>query len=244
MKKIEQKFVKTDYESNYDMFTIAPHQRNVNNSKVELIMESIMDQSLVETISVTARNGKLEIYNGQHTFHACKRLGFPILYSEFKNVSRKAMILLNSSSTKWSLPSYLNYGLQDNIPEYLFLDKKHKETRLSLSILLQMYGTSKKSFENLGWKATSIDKGQAVLNIVNDFVNEFDLKHTRNVRCIQGIIKVYKTGLYDHERMMKQMRERGYMKFTKQANPLDYAKSIEYIYNFGLPKEKHVKFIK
>ena len=51
--------------------------------------------------------GKLEVFAGQHTVEACKKLNLPVVYCEFENVSNYAMISLDGSSRSWSMKDFL-----------------------------------------------------------------------------------------------------------------------------------------
>ena len=88
------------------MFISPVHQRDKNNNGVKAIMQSIKEHGFISAISVRPSvevPGKLEVYDGQHTVDACKRLGVPVIYNLFKEVTNKAMISLNGKSRRWKI---------------------------------------------------------------------------------------------------------------------------------------------
>ena len=116
------KYVKTGETKNYSMFVSPAHQRDINENSIESIMESMREHGIISAISVRKSKiqvGKYEMFDGQHTIVACKRLNLPVIYNEFKDVSNKAMISLNGKSRKWSMHDYLKFGVTDGIKDYI-----------------------------------------------------------------------------------------------------------------------------
>ena len=84
------KYVETGETRNYEIFISPVHQRDINNSGVKDVMKSIKEHGFISAISVRPSiefPGKLESYDGQHTVNACKRLGCPVVYNVFKDVT-------------------------------------------------------------------------------------------------------------------------------------------------------------
>ena len=246
MKKQKAKFIKTDMTNDYSIFIYPKYQRKINRAKVKYISESILENSFIECVSVRPskkHSGKYEVYNGQHTIEACKLVSSPVVYNVFENVTNRGMIALNNRSQKWSLPDYLDFGVTDRDPNYLFLKKIHKQENISLTPLIKIYGTNKKDFEALKWKVLNKTNGDILLDIVKDMFYTYNVEHAKLARFIDGLRMVVKSGLYNHKRMMKQLSKCS-KKLTKQADPTDYVSNIQYVYNFGLPKKQHVKFVK
>ena len=240
------KYVKTGETKNYSMFISPVHQRDKDDNGVKAIMQSIKEHGVISAISVRPSievPGKLETYDGQHTVDACKRLNVPVIYNEFKEVTNKAMISLNGKSRKWKMTDYLKYGVTDGMEDYAFLNRIYTYERIPLTALIMMYGGcyANKSFKELKWKALTPERGDMMLNYIKDFEQTYNIEHSRHARFIWGFGRVVDTGLYDHKRMMNQLSKCSQL-LTKQANPEDYARNIEMVYNYGLADKNKVQF--
>ena len=210
-------------------------------------MESIKEHGVISAISArpsASQEGKLEVYDGQHTVLACKRLNAPVIYNIFNNVSNRAMISLNDKTRKWKMTDYLKFGVTDNINDYMFLNRIYNQEKLPLTALIMMYGGSyqNKSFKQLNWKALTVERGNAILGFIKDFEMKFNIGHCRHARFVWGLSKVYDTGMYHHEKMLMQLSKCSQL-MTKQASPGDYSRNIEMVYNHGLTKKNYVQFI-
>tara|TARA_R100001530_G_C4296993_1_gene149492 strand:- start:318 stop:1055 length:738 start_codon:yes stop_codon:yes gene_type:complete len=240
------KYVKTETTKRYSMFISPAHQRDINNSSVKAIMESMREHGIISAISVRKSPrlmGKYEVFDGQHTVLACKRLNLPIVYNEFKGVTNRAMIALNGKSKQWKMKDYLKFGVTDNIEDYIFLNKIYNQEKLPLTALVFMYGGvyGNKAFKNLDWGVLTLDRGNTMLKYIKEIETTFNIKHVRFARFIWGFGKAIDSGKYDHDRMMFQLKKCSNL-LTKQANPDGYAKNVEMVYNYGLPKDKIVQF--
>ena len=243
---ITSKYVKTGETKKYSMFISPAHQRDISNNSIKSIMESMKEHGIISAVSTRKsliHKGKYEVFDGQHTVEACKRLNLPVIYNEFADVSNKAMISLNGKSKKWAMGDYLKFGVTDGIKDYMLLDKIYKKERLPLTALIMMYGGSygNKSFKDLKWKSLQIERGNKILEYIKEIEATFNIKHVRFARFIWGFGRVIDSGKYDHNRMIYQLGKCSSM-LTKQANPEDYTSNIEMVYNYGVKKENRVQF--
>ena len=243
---ITSKYVKTGETKKYSMFISPAHQRDISNNSIKSIMESMKEHGIISAVSTRKsliHKGKYEVFDGQHTVEACKRLNLPVIYNEFTDVSNKAMISLNGKSKKWAMGDYLKFGVTDGIKDYMLLDKIYKKERLPLTALIMMYGGSygNKSFKDLKWKSLQIERGNKILEYIKEIEATFNIKHVRFARFIWGFGKVIDSGKYDHNRMIYQLGKCSSM-LTKQANPEGYTANIEMVYNYGVKQENRVQF--
>ena len=240
------KYVKTETTTRYSMFISPAHQRDISDSSVKAIMESMREHGIISAISVRKSSnftGKYEVFDGQHTVEACRRLNLPVTYNEFRDVTNKAMISLNGKSRQWNMQNYLGYGVTDGIEDYIFLNDVYKRERLPLTALIMMYGGgyANTPFKELKWRALTVPRGHNILKYIKEIETTFNIKHVRFARFIWGFGKVFDTGLYDHDRMMFQLNKCSNL-LTKQADPEGYTKNIEMVYNHGLSKKNRVQF--
>ena len=244
---MQTNIVKTGNTTNYSQFVSVDGNRKISENNVKNIMESIQKHGIISPIAVREVKSPFhsyEVYDGQHTLAACKRLNRPVDYIVYKNIGNRAMINLNNASKRWSMEDYLAFGVQEDIRDYVFLDRIYKEEKLPLTALVILYGGAYAniSFKALEWEACQQERRDIVVNHLKEMHRTFNLPQCRHARFIWGFCKVYDTGLYDHKRMMEQLYKCSqYM--TKQANPTDYAKNIEMVYNYKKASKNRVKFL-
>ena len=241
------KYIDTGETTDYAVFISPAHQREKNDSNVRGIMQSIREHGVISAVSVrpsVEKPGKYEVYDGQHTITACKRLKVPVVYNCFTDVSNKAMIALNGKSRKWKMKDYLRYGVTDSIDDYIFLNEVYQAEKMPLTALIMMYGGcyANRSFKELNWKALTVSRGNTILEHIKDFEKSHNVQHARYARFIWGFGKIVDTGLYKHNRMMRQLSKCSQW-MTKQANPEGYAKNIQMIYNHGVKDKDRVQFL-
>ena len=240
------KYVRTGVTKDYDIFISPAHQRDINDSGVKDVMDSIKEHGFISAISVRPSiefKGKLESYDGQHTVEACKRLNVEVVFNEFKDVDNRAMISLNGKSRKWKLTDYLKFGVTDRIEDYAFINRVYLDESIPLTALIMMYGGSyaNKPFKELKWKALTTERGDMILDYIKDFEKTYNIKHSRYARFIWGFGKVVDSGFYDHKRMMRQLSKCSQL-LTKQGDPKGYTENIEMVYNYGLSDKNKVQF--
>ena len=240
------KYVKTGETKKYSLFISPAHQRDINNNSIKSIVNSMMEHGMISAVSVRRsleHKGKLEVFAGQHTVEACKKLKLPVVYCLFEDVNDRAMISLDSSAKSWSMQDKLKFGVTDGIEDYIFLDKIYRKERLPLTALIIMYGGAygNKAFRELKWRALTVARGHNVLKYIKEIETTFNIKHVRFARFLWGFCKVIDSGKYDHNRMMYQLNKCSSM-LTKQANPEGYITNIEMVYNYGVKQENRVQF--
>jgi len=243
---ITGKYVRTGLTKKYSRFISPAHQRDISNRSVKGIMNSMIEHGMISAVSVRKSSkyrGKLEVFSGQHTVEACKRLSLPVVYCEFKGVNNRVMISLDASSKSWSMKDTLKFGVTDGITDYIFLDRIYRQERLPLTALIMMYGGAygNVSFKSLKWKALFIDRGDTILKYIKEIESTFNIKHVRFARFIWGFGKVLDSGKYDQDRMIYQLGKCSSM-LTKQANPEGYISNIEMVYNFRVSQKNKVQF--
>ena len=114
--------------TNYDLFSFMQENRPINNGLVNRIIQSIKDIGYIESRPIIV-NDSLVIIDGQHRFHACKKLNLPIFYEISDADMNKAMIALNMNQMIWRIEEYIGSWAKSGIDCYVYLyefEKKHK----------------------------------------------------------------------------------------------------------------------
>jgi hypothetical protein len=132
----------------YQEFHFLPFNRKVNKKHVMRLVRSIESfgpQSFVNIAETNCVDGvkRKWIVDGQHRFMAYQFLKWPILYT-VSNVSTKEemvrlIAVLNHTSKTWHLRDYLEAWCQLGIPAYITIEKALAETKLPITVLLEMF---------------------------------------------------------------------------------------------------------
>lgn len=137
----------THISMDYHEFHLLPFNRKVVKKHVLEIIESIRNFGVLSFIIIAETDcidGKMKkwIVDGQHRFTGFKSEGLPILYTKVEVFTKEEMVRLiaklNCTSSNWSLKNYLDAWSSLHVYDYDFLRKKYKDTKLPLTLLIQI----------------------------------------------------------------------------------------------------------
>ena len=243
MNKIQYTKTTKDYNK-FNLFKL--NRKNLHEPTIKKLMESMEKTGFVSTITVSKSNtsNKLYVYDGQHRLEAAKRLGIEVNYTEYIGLSIEDITNLQILKS-WSLEDFLHYGVELKNPDYIFLDKVRRETKLPLTALIILFGGTyaNKLFKDMKWRAISKETGWNIVECLRDF-GKRNVPLWKTARFIWGFSLVYNSDSaeYDHNRMLRHI-DKASMKLTKQASPTDYARNIQELYNHGVSKKNKVQFV-
>lgn len=150
---------------NYDIFKISKKNRPIMNSHVKTLAESIKKHGYFYSKPITVTPDFI-ITDGQHRYEACKQLNLPIVY-EIDNIDEnESMVILNSTSSNWTLKEFIHHYAERNIKFYVDL----KEFMKTNAILHQSATIDIYIGDNLSKIPKKIRKGEPMG--VNKKLNE------------------------------------------------------------------------
>ena len=240
----KSKLIEVGNTADYDKFVNILGNRRIHEKNATNVIRSISKHGVISPICVRQGKRKLEVYDGQHTFLACKRLNKSFDYALYEDVSDRAMIDMNNASKRWAMEDYLNFGVVNGVEDYVFLNSIFQREKLPLTALIIMYGGvyANSQFKSIEWVASQKERGDNIIFYLKEMQSTFNLKQCRFARFIWGFCRVYNTGLYNHRRMMEQLSKCSQL-MTRQANSGDYARNIEMVYNYKKASDNRVKFL-
>lgn len=100
----------------YALFRDLYGNREKKQVHIERLKRSMEQNYLLSPILV---NEKYEIIDGQHRFEAAKYLGFPVYYIVVPGYSNSEVQILNTNSSNWNRPDFLNAYCELKKPAYL-----------------------------------------------------------------------------------------------------------------------------
>jgi hypothetical protein len=150
---------------NYDIFKISKKNRPIMNRHVKTLAESIKRHGYFYSKPITV-TPDFVITDGQHRYMACKELNYPIVY-EIDNIDEnESMVILNSTSSNWTLKEFIHHYAERNIKFYVDL----KEFMQTNTILHQSATIDIYIGDNSSSQAKKIRKGEPMT--VNKNLNE------------------------------------------------------------------------
>ena len=140
----------------YGRFKLILGNRRLNEEKISRIIKEITtgnDMLRYYPIQVSEHGEKLEIIDGQHRFHICKKLKVPVYYIVVKeDKSLPDIAKINSNTEKWKATDFINCYLEQKNKDYASKDFHHKKQ------LLEEAKRAEKEFDNLLTNAEQLVK--------------------------------------------------------------------------------------
>jgi|TARA_Y100000310_G_scaffold49074_1_gene45401 hypothetical protein len=239
----EPKRIECGVTDNYDTFKdfFGNRSKNLRRAiKISTDMKIHGNFSSVQCI----RDGRfLLVWDGQHVLEAAKKSGKHVNYDVYDKVPEDILILKNKHTKQWTLGNFHNHGLAREFPEALkveqFMQKskrvlgKRIELTASLRLLANVY--SNEAYKCGTFAVAKDNKSNLILGYLKDYS-----KHIEFSACskfVTSLFLIVKTGLYDHEVMLKQL-EKASRKLHNQLRVQDVVFGIQECYNYGRHSKK------
>jgi len=226
------------YTEEYGMFHFLKGNRDLNEQKVNRIIEDVksgMDFFKYNPINV---NEQYFIIDGQHRFVASKMLKKPVYFVIVPNVSLQQVAKLNNNQSRWKTVDFLNCYIDANVnrEDYQYLSEYLKQWKIPIStaINLLMYGRV-----SAGGNTDAFREGEFKVNFkdlaINIAYKSTDYKpycaEYRSRTFLQAIEVLVKSEKYDHIKVISKL-DKHELKIEKKSNYKDYLSQIEELYNY------------
>jgi len=174
---------------NYDIFKISKKNRPIMNRHVKTLTDSIKKHGYFYSKPITVTRDFI-ITDGQHRYEACKQLNLPIVY-EIDNINEdESMIILNNTSSNWTLKEFIHHYSEKNIKCYVDLEnfiKQYPILHQSATISIYTgYDTSYSKKIRKGLELKINEKIDETINLVLFFKGKLDFWN--NIIFIRGLI--------------------------------------------------------
>lgn len=242
----------------YDLFTICKDNRSIDIAQVESLVAAMTERNNISALTCIEveieGKRKLQIIDGQHRFLALKRLGKEIEY-DIWDTQESSMIMLNETQMAWKLIDYLNYGVSQEINDYMEIKKYLQTTGVRLQSLLLIFSRTSivkniyaeneiiKDFKKINWRISDLKYGKKILNSIVEFYQDYHVFHYNSHRFICAFIEIIAHPDFDPDRMKSQLKKFS-DKLKRQYTIADYIDNFEIVYNKGCPARDFVIFPK
>lgn len=223
----------------YSMFRQITANREVDEKHVKRLIAAIKEKNMLPLNPILV-NDKMEVIDGQHRLEAARQMKYDIFYIVSKGITKEDVANLNSHSKNWTLVDYINYHTVEKKPGFDVLSGficKNSHIKHSLCIQLLSSDNSRNSNELKAGRidVANIDNANTIVNYLNDIYNFFPHAYSRD--CVLAMRKMFDSGNYDHELMMKQIAKQP-RSLVQCVNVKQYVEMFEEIYNHGQHKKK------
>lgn len=233
-------YVTTDYS----VFKSLIGNRDIEKRRIEQAKKGFLTAG--KQLTPILVNEKYEVIEGQARLKAAKELEIPIEFIIKRGATVKDAILLNTTSTKWSITDYIkSYASQGN-QNYKFLlemIETHPLFSPTATLILVSSNSSSGAFSSL------VREGEFTLTIEDmirvrkkiDFCYRFvtDINRLKGPKYywIHALGFCYDSPLIDNEELKKKLLDYIY-KLTPASNVMMAIEQLEWVYNYHSHREK------
>ena len=224
---------------NYNQFKFNDRNRAISKKNVSDLKKSILEVGFVKQRAILVNKENL-IIDGHHRFLALKELKLPIYYEIENELSKREMILLNSSQKSWSLEDFIRFYAKDNIlfyKEVLRVNEIYKFTISNcLIICLDSSGTSGTSSKSIrkGENLSIYDKIDELSQLILFFETQISFSSKSHyVRALKNV----------HSKLNSKQLEKlkdGMSSMREQTSYLNYLITFENIINRKMRNDNKV----
>lgn len=228
---------------NYNQFKFNDRNRAISKKNVSDLKKSILEVGFVKQRAILVNKENL-IIDGHHRFLALKELKLPIYYEIENELSKREMILLNSSQKSWSLEDFIRFYAKDNIlfyKEVLRVNEIYKFTISNcLIICLDSSGTSGTSSKSIrkGENLSIYDKIDELSQLILFFETQISFSSKSHyVRALKNV----------HSKLNSKQLEKlkdGMSSMREQTSYLNYLITFENIINRKMRNDNKVNLLR
>lgn len=231
----------------YAMFKLHLLNRPTGESKYKKLSASIGELDLTDCRPVLI-NQEGVIIDGQHTMKACELLGLPVYYVQktlTEDETIRAMILLNTLQSTWSMSDYVDHYAHQGIDSYkkcqLIREEYGFTVSASASIVTNKSSSESRQLRNGKLKEGKIDPIWIAETIINDFKPHF--QWWAETSFIRSLIQLFNHDLYSHKRDYAKLKLYRHS-WDRCADPEHYLQMFTDILNKKRMKENYVDLTK
>ncbi len=222
-----------EWTNDFDRFNLVGENREVNERHVKKLMDKIEANNLLRLNPIIV-DANMSVIDGQHRLEAAKRLNVPIWFIMDDTVSATDISDLNAGRKNWSLMDYVTFWTVRKQPGYDVLSRYiNNYPFIPLTSLVELLSSTgrrdRADIEQGRVNVKNQNEADKVLGYLSAIRNYSDLAYTG--AFIKALIRIYRTGEYDHERMMRKisMQPRA---LVKCVNTAQYVAMLEELYNY------------
>ncbi|MCM5528950.1 ParB N-terminal domain-containing protein [Parasegetibacter sp. NRK P23] len=229
--------------TNYEKFKIVKSNREVSDSHVKKITESIRERDLLMANPIIV-NEKMEVIDGQHRLAAAKALKRKIYYMVVEGLTDNDISRLNANKSNWALLDYLNYYCIKGEPEYKKLRNfivKHPKFSITAAvhILCEYSRGITLDFKEGKFVVDDEQKSNEIVAQIEE-LGQFG-KHVYGNNFLRAFTQISRDPKYDHKKMIHQI-SKSPREFVPCGKLSQYFDVFNEIFNRDIRQNNRVTF--
>ena len=235
----EPKRIECGVTDDYTAFRDYFGNRVKNLKRAMLISGEMKEHGNFSAVSCIRDSlGFLLVWDGQHVLEAAIKADKHVNYDVYNKVPDDILILKNKYTKQWTLGNFHQHGLKRNFPESLKVDKFMRKSKrvlgktIELTASLRLLGNkySNQAYKSNSFKIAKDNKSDLILSYLKDYSEHVEF--STSSKFVTSLFKIVKTGLYNHEIMLKQLPKAS-RKLHNQLRVQDVVHGIQECYNYG-----------
>ncbi|MGV8136470.1 MAG: hypothetical protein AB2L20_14775 [Mangrovibacterium sp.] len=228
------------YTEEYGMFHFLKGNRDLNEGKVNRIVNDVKDGMDFFKFNPINVNEQFYIIDGQHRFAASRMLKKPVYFVVVPNVPLQQIARLNNNQSRWKTIDFMNCYIDADVnrDDYQYLSEFVKLWKMNISVAINLLmggkvgsggGDNSETFRNGEFKVRFKDLAVNIACKATDY-KPFcaDYKSRPFLQAIEMLVRSEK---YDHDKVIGKLKKIN-ATIEKRSTHKDYLAEIEILYNF------------
>lgn len=222
--------------TNYSQFKLIGNNRDINRGHLEALRKSFLENGNLTEIQPILVNENMEVIDGQHRYTIAKELGMPIFYMEVSGLRIGDARNMNILHRNWSIDDFASSYAEGGDGNYTRYIKMREDYDLSHSIVLTyIHGAEVKGqnteFRQGEFSFTPEEEMEARARLEKLVEIQEILPVGRDVAFAYAYLRVMSVPDFDQNRMVDKAQRLG-DRFRRYANPAEYMRALEELYNY------------
>lgn len=143
MEKQNKSSVTIFFTENYGMFKFLRGNRDLNNAKINRIIDSVQNGLNLFRYCPIMVNKDYYIIDGQHRFYVSKKLGLPVFYIIAPDFTLRQIAEMNQNASKWKDKDFVNCYIDTGSHHYKELKDFLEKYQINLGIAVSLLSEGK-----------------------------------------------------------------------------------------------------
>ena len=184
--------------NNYSLFKLNEYNRKINVNHVATLQNKIAanDKTHLNPIIV---NSDMEIVDGQHRFHALKKLNKTVHYIIDENFNKSDLIEFNVNQRNWTSDNYLDYYERNGNMWYKefrgFRDRFNLKFTHALRLFVNDATSPHKMFKSGEIVPRSLQRAYFIAEIIKRLEDSFKSVNIPTVYSLEYLYDFHKEGI-------------------------------------------------
>lgn len=236
------KIIEIKETTDYEQFSFDEKNRPINKRHVKELADSVEERNLLHVEPGVIGKDKVVI-DGQHRLKVAEMLEVSYYYIEDEELTIDDAPRLNVNQFNWDLYQWENFWIKSGKKDYIELKEFRDKYNLPISVSISLNysknayasGSTNDIYREGQFEMKHRDFAETFAQMLNDIEKlegvDKTIDFAKNQTFIMALLTAIRTGEYDHEHFLEQLRSAPYM-LERQANRRLFLRNIEDVYNY------------